>query len=83
MLKAISDKDCLTAEEVRKVLYQVASESLLAQQALQQVEQLNNGETLLAINSLLHSFKDRLEDIAGGRTFDRLSDLEEGKAVAS
>jgi len=73
--------EALTSEGLRSLLYEIAAEAHLARLAMRSYEEdleIDNqeNETLLAIERFLLRTKERLEQVAGGYTFDRLSNLE-------
>ncbi len=68
----------LSSEDVRRLLYEIGADALLARLAIDTVETCDEDETLVAVRRLLNRIKSRAEDVAGGHTFDRLNMLERG-----
>jgi hypothetical protein len=78
----------LTSREVRSCLYEIGNQALLAQRALDDVNEDEAEEVNVALWELLRRIELMAFGIAGGHTFDRFDALEAGepwprKAVAS
>jgi hypothetical protein len=81
---AASDEGCLSADDVRHMLFDIALDARLAMRAIDGIpDPGDEDDTLAAIRNLLYRVKQEAESVAGGPTFDRFRRLEDGEAVAS